>query len=229
MCNLHQASFIIPSTPSVSSNMEPLSSVSENLRTSRLLSLPAELRLQIYEYVLGSRTVHVRIKWTGICIPAGFVYVCLENNLPLLEPSESKTFGHAMPFGIEIHSLSHTCRQMHKETAHLPFKLYTWAFESAFTLDQWVSMKSLVPVQYKNAIRTVAVPTPGPHRSSERILQRLCEVLLIGSFDSFNIPAPSIVNPQAPSRVIITLRRDKVTDTWTHKDECAQYAMNLLG
>jgi hypothetical protein len=201
--------------------MESVPSVSENMRSSRLLSLPTELRLQIYEHVLGSRTVHVRMKWTGIFTPAGFVYTCLEDNEPLLESSESKTLAHAMAFGLEIHSLSHTCRQMQKETAHLPFKLYTWAFESAFTLDQWVSMKSRVPVQYKSAIRTVAVPTPGPHRSSERILQNLYEVLLIGASDSFNIPAPSIADSSAPARVIISLRRDKVTDTWIRKGERA--------
>jgi hypothetical protein len=183
-------------------------------RNSSLLSLPAEIRLQIYEHVLGTRTVHVRMKWTGICTPAGFLYSCLEDIQPLLESGESKILAHAVPFGPEIHSLSQTCRQMQEETANLPFKAYTWAFETAFTLDQWVSMKSQIPVQYKNAIRTVAVPTPGVYQSSQRILLSLYKIFLVGTFSPVHTSPALNADSDVPGRAIITLRKDKATDTW---------------
>ncbi|KAH7072062.1 hypothetical protein BKA63DRAFT_567992 [Paraphoma chrysanthemicola] len=197
-----------------------------NEKRSPLLHMPAEIRLQIYEYVLGSRVVHVRSKWTGIFTPAGFSYACLESTEPLLEPRESEVLKHAVPFGQDYLNLGHLCRQIQKETACLPFTVYTWAFETAFTLDQWVSMKSNIPVQYKNAIRKVAVPTPGPYQSSDRTLLSLNQVLLIGTFKSSNDTTTSAWD--AP-RAIITLTKDKATNTWTRRGEHAQYAKDLFG
>ncbi|KAF2027054.1 hypothetical protein EK21DRAFT_115174 [Setomelanomma holmii] len=194
-------------------------------RLSPFFRIPAELRLNIYEYVIGSRIVHVRSKWTGICTPAGFSYACLEDTEPLLESRESKVLQHAVSFGQDYLSLGQTCRQIQNETACLPFKIYIWAFETAFTLDQWVSMKSNIPMQHKNAIRTVAVPTPGPYRSSERILLSLNEVLLIGNFSSTGESGPASVDT---GRGIIKLTKDKASDTWLRSGERAQYAKDLF-
>jgi hypothetical protein len=168
------------------------------------------------------------MKWTGICTPAGFVYICLEDSQLLLESNESKILAHAVPFGPEIHNLGQTCRQIQEEFANLPFKTYTWAFESAFTLDQWVSMKSQVPVQYKNAIRTVAVPTPGPYRSSERILLNLYQVLLIGSFNPSSTSSTPVADSQASVKAMITLRRDKTSDTWIREGDHAHYVKTVV-
>jgi hypothetical protein len=115
---------------------------------------------------------------------------------------------HAVPFGPDYLSLGSTCRQIQKETACIPFKIYTWAFETAFTLDQWVSMKSNIPIQHKNAIRTVAVPTPGPYRSSERTLLNLNEVLLIGTFQ----PSTDSTSAELGGRAIITLTKSKASN-----------------
>lgn len=201
-----------------------MSITARNERLSPLLRIPAEVRLHIYEYVIGSRVVHVRSKWTGICTPAGFSYACLEDTEPLLESRESKVLKHAVPFGQDYLSLGSTCRQIQKETACIPFKIYTWAFETAFTLDQWVSMKSNIPVQHKNAIRTVAVPTPGPYRSSERTLLNLNEVLLIGTFK----PSTDSTSAALGGRAIITLTKSKASNAWMRRGERAEYVKDVF-
>lgn len=221
----HPLYSITPRSPQLNSAM----SVTErNQRVSLFLRLPAELRLQIYESVIPSRVVHVRMKWSGICTPAGFQYICLEDTDPLLASHERKTLSHAVPFGPELRVLSQTCRQIHRETAHLPFETHIWSFETAFTLDQWVSMKSQVPLAHKNTIRTVAVPTPGPYRSSERILLSLHEVLLVGNAHDKTTNIDQDVNSQTPKKAILILKKDKIADTWVRSGERAQFAKDLF-
>jgi hypothetical protein len=193
-----------------------------------LLLLPAELRLQIYELVLPRRVVFVRMKWTGICAPSGYQYACLENTQPLLASHERKILSHAVPFGPDLRQLSQTCQQIHRETAYLPFETYIWAFETAFTLDQWVSMKDSVPLEHKNAIRTVAVPSPGPYRTSERVLLNLAEVHLIGTPYATTTYFDEPTNSEDSVHGIITLKKDKNTNTWNKSGGRAQYAKDLF-
>lgn len=185
---------------------------------SKLLCLPAEVRLQIYEYVIGHRIVHVQLEWTGICIPSGFTYSCLENERSLLDLGDSSILEYVTPFGRDFHSLIETCRQVKNEVECLPFNSYTWAFESAFTLDQWVFMKSHISSHRKGLIRRVAVPTPGPYRSSERILLGLQEVLLVGPSKpaSFTIEQGQI--KENWDRAIVLLKKNKASDTWMSSD-----------
>jgi hypothetical protein len=110
----------------------------------------------------------------------------------------------------------------------LPFKTYTWSFETAFTLEQWVSMKSRIPLEHKNAVRKVAVPVPGPYRSSERILTDLQEVLLIGKSYSTTTVFDHASDLQGPIHPLITLTKDKATNMWKQSGEHAQYAKDLF-
>lgn len=192
------------------------------------LTLPAEIRLQIYEHVIGTHIIHVRMKWSGICTPSGFSYSCLDNLSSLLEPLESTVHTHFVPLGTNFRYLNETCRQIHGETACLPFKNYTWAFESVFTLDQWVSMKSCVSVERKRCVRRVAVPTPGPYRSSERVLGDLNEVLLVGSTVGGGDGMDGIDGIDGPRKAIITLRKDWVNDAWVSSGKGDLYASDDL-
>jgi hypothetical protein len=199
-----------------------------NEHTSPLLRLPTELRLQIYGYVIGCRTVHIRINWTGMCNPSGFKYACLEDPKHLLQHGETRILEHAVPFGPDLHGLVRTCRQMRKDTACLPFTSFTWAFENAFTLEQWVSTKSFIPVQHKYAIRTVAVPTPGPYRSSERRLSNLREIVLIGFCNPSDGSFSSDPRLGTAPLAMISLKKDKASGAWMRGSEPAQYAKDLF-
>lgn len=193
-----------------------------------LLRLPAEIRLQIYEYVIGSRVVHVRMTWSGVCIPSGFAYTCLENTYPLLEIHQKDVLAKAVPFGADVTVLSQVCRQLHREGSTLPFRLYIWAFETAFTLDQFICMKRKIPLQCKNAIKTVAMPTPGPYRSSERVLLGLTTVLLIGTVVQGDFEHANKVH-EAPSRAILPLRKSLTNGTWVRDNTRADLSKYLLG
>jgi hypothetical protein len=85
-------------------------------------------------------------------------------------------------------------------------------------------MKSNIPVQHKNAIRTVAVPTPGPYRSSERTLLNLNEVLLIGTFQ----PSTDSTSAELGGRAIITLTKSKASNAWMRRGERAEYTKDLF-
>ncbi|OAL03002.1 hypothetical protein IQ06DRAFT_122836 [Phaeosphaeriaceae sp. SRC1lsM3a] len=201
---------------------------SDPFSAAPLLRLPAEIRLQIYGWVIPRRVIHVRMKWTGICTPGGFSYSCLEDTHPLQETHERNVLSHQIPFGAELRVLGQTCRQVHQETTFLPFETFTWAFETAFTLDQWVSMKDIISTEHKKAIRTVAVPTPGPYRSSERFLLNLREILLVGTaYTPFTYSRDS-EHAKTADLTIMTLKKDKIRNTWVRSGERAQYAKDLF-
>ena len=198
-----------------------------NTNTPLLFRLPPEIRLHIYEYVIGSRVVYVRMFWSGVCIPSGFSYRCLEDTQALLENQQTDVLAKAIPFGPDMTVLSKVSRQMRKETAILPFQFYIWAFETAWTMDQFVCMKREIPVEYKNAIRMVAVPTPGPYQASEKVLADLHTVLLVGKFKKPEGEPEDLEAVSDPSkRGILTLRRAKTGNAWIRSDEQAVIVQN---
>lgn len=198
------------------------------INPSILLRLPAEVRLQIYEWVVPRRVIHVRMRWTGNHAADGFAYSCLEDTRPLRERHQRNVLSHAIPFGAELSALSQTCRTMHQETALLPFETFIWAFETAFTLDHWISMKEDISTEHKKAIRIVAVPNPGPYRSSERFLLNLREILLIGTAYSTTTYFTHPKDAKDMDLEITRLEKDKASGTWDRNGEQAQYAKDLF-
>lgn len=186
---------------------------------SPLLRLPPELRSQIYDYVVESRVVHVRMNWAGIFSPTGYSYSCFNDLQPMLAFSTRDLHLNAVPFGTDVTILSRVCRQMHQDTTVLPFKLWLWTFEDAFTLDQFVTARGLgcIPVHHKEAIRRIAVAPPGHHQSHEKVLQSLQEVLLIGSARVTTGEETLEVTSPPPRREVIRLRRDTFTSAWLHE------------
>jgi len=85
-------------------------------------------------------------------------------------------------------------------------------------------MKSRIPTQYKNAVRRVAVPAPGPYRSSERVLVDLREVLLVGSGSPVSGDFTSEPRLGLSPLMLITLKKDKASNAWIWGGEPAQYA-----
>lgn len=195
---------------------EPMTSTLRASEQSPLLRLPPELRFQIYDYVVENRVVHVRMNWAGIFSPTGYSYSCFNDLQPMLESSTRDLHLNAVPFGTDVILLNRVCRQMHQDTTVLPFKSWLWAFEDAFTLDQFVTARGLgcIPVHHKEAIRRIAVAPPGHHQSHEKVLQSLQEVFLIGSARISAGEGPLELNSTPPRREVKRLRRDTITNTW---------------
>lgn len=196
-----------------------ISSSMSKEQASTFLRLPVELRLQIYEHVIGRRVVYVRMSWTGVCIPSGFFYNCLNDTHPLLESLQKTVLAKCVPFGASLTVLSQICRQMHEETAILPFQCYIWAFETPWTLDQFISMKRTIPEHHKKAIRIIAVPSPGPYQSNERVLSDLHTILLVGSYkhDSTS-ETTTMIDSESSRKAILALKRAKGSSTWLRSD-----------
>jgi hypothetical protein len=179
-----------------------------------LLRLPPELRHQIYEHLLGHFVIYVRINWTGICQPAGFLYCFFDSLVPLLESSTRELLTKTVPLACDIFALSRVCQQMREETSNLPFKMHTWAFEDAFTLDQFVTTNGKIPVRCKESIRRVALPPPGPSRVNERVLKGLKEVLLIGFSMEMKGDGEGDEMSRVPRRELLRLKKDGKSDSW---------------
>jgi len=143
---------------------------------SRLLQLPAELRNQIYEFVLGGQLIHIRCR-DDLDLP--FSKPILSRQLCIAKETELEAYkkfkvsdqhpGSGPPYSIgnceDRHStcehelwsklsptILRTCRQIYREARLVPYHANTFSFTSADTLDQFVT--SLIPVQ-KLAIRSL--------------------------------------------------------------------------
>lgn len=152
--------------------------------------------------------------WTGVCIPSGFSYHCLPSTLPLLSQHQASILASTIPFGPDITTLALLCKQTYAETALLPFQRFVWAFETPWTLDQWLSMKrSGMRQSSKRMLRTVAVPMPGVFQGCERAMEDLVTVLLVGSFraDGQEIDGESVEEKKVG---ILVLRRARGSVMW---------------
>ncbi|KAF2849640.1 hypothetical protein T440DRAFT_555627 [Plenodomus tracheiphilus IPT5] len=207
---------IRPPIPKLSSGTRPRKNrrnQSENTmppqESSSFLALPAEIRLQIYSHILPPHVIYIRMLWTGVFIPSGFAYHCLPSSAPLISPTEKELLTNVISFSPDISTLTLICKQMHRETAILPFQTWVWAFDTPWTLDQWVSLKrGNVKQESKRSVRTVAVPMPGVFGSSESLMGDLCTVLLTGRFRLEGEES------KEEKTGILTLRRAKGSSTW---------------
>lgn len=89
-------------------------------------------------------------------------------------------------------------------------------------------MKEDISTEHKKAIRIVAVPNPGPYRSSERFLLNLREILLIGTAYSTTTYFTHPKDAKDMDLEITRLEKDKASGTWDRNGEQAQYAKDLF-
>lgn len=127
-----------------------------NERLSLLLRLPPELRNRIYELVLYVGQIKVCYKkWEHRrrlhteTVEGGWYCRLLhkEQNPWDLWPLEHPQ----PPRGMTL--LSPVCRQLHHETALLPFSLNAWSFESQQVMDRFVVKEKRLPMPHRRAIR----------------------------------------------------------------------------
>ncbi|ROW02238.1 hypothetical protein VSDG_02409 [Cytospora chrysosperma] len=138
---------------------------------SPLLRIPTELRLQIYELVLGNRQIHVfyvpwqhkrRIKNGQVyteTIKGGFRYQVLQKKqdpweLDPRQPRDSTTVPLAS-LGSRITLLSGVCRQLYHETALLPQQMNTWSFENLHVMERYILRENRMPLLQRRAIQTL--------------------------------------------------------------------------
>jgi hypothetical protein len=92
-----------------------------NHDTSRLLRLPAELRNQVYTYLIGHGSVH-------IC-PGYACSRCLKNSTRPVGPDGFILCQNTWHYPRHLLAITQTCREVHAETGNLPFvlsKLIGW-------------------------------------------------------------------------------------------------------
>ncbi|KUI55066.1 hypothetical protein VP1G_02402 [Cytospora mali] len=142
-----------------------------NRQVSPLLRIPIELRLQIYELVLGDRQIHVfyvpwqhkrRIKngqaYTET-IKGGFRYEVLHKKQDpwALEPKQLRKSAALPPasLGTRITLLSGVCRQLYHETSLLPQQMNTWSFENLHVMERYILKENRMPLMQRRAAQTL--------------------------------------------------------------------------
>ncbi|KAL2267875.1 hypothetical protein VTJ83DRAFT_5152 [Remersonia thermophila] len=149
-----------------------------NQRLSPLLRLPPELRNRIYELVLDVGQIHVcfkrwehkaRIRNGQRCYETsegGFYCRILDRDQnPWRDPRSKKKPSPDKPDGPRgMTLLSPVCRQLHHETALLPFRLNAWSFDSLHTMDRYLLKEKRLPLPQRRALRLLytqtVLPTP---------------------------------------------------------------------
>lgn len=142
-----------------------------NRRVSPLLRVPIEIRLQIYELVLGDRQIHVfyvpwqhkrRIKngqpYTET-IRGGFRYEVLEKRQDPWElgPKQGRKSATVPLTSREtkVTLLSGVCRQLYHEASLLPQQLNTWSFENLHVMERYILRENRMPLLQRRAIHTL--------------------------------------------------------------------------
>lgn len=140
-----------------------------NKLTSPLLRLPYELRLQVYQLLLGDRQIHIRfVPWQLKrgqprrskadleSVKGHFRYEVLPYKQNPWTPEAEKLWEAACksPNATEarLTLLSGVCRQLYHETALLPQGLNTWSFESIHMMERYILRESRMALQQRRAI-----------------------------------------------------------------------------
>ncbi|KAH8733046.1 HECT-like ubiquitin-conjugating enzyme-binding-domain-containing protein [Phaeosphaeriaceae sp. PMI808] len=117
-----------------------------NMRCSNLLSLPAELRLKIFEAVFEGFEIHAPNQ-------------SKERYRAQIVSENNKSIAFALLGGKNRKnylSLLFVCRQIYVDAAHLPFKIGTFCFAWGEDFEKWVAQKLLAA--QRNAIGTIRCP-----------------------------------------------------------------------
>lgn len=142
-----------------------------------MLRLPYELRLDIYELVLGKRQIHISFKpWeqpgSNKCrrksqrvkqnaskpeletIKGHFTYTVLPERR---DPWQwDVAAGDSAKDAVDkITLLSGVCRQLYHETVVLPQKLNTWSFQSTHLMERFFLKDNAMPLHQRRAIQTL--------------------------------------------------------------------------
>ena len=135
-----------------------------NRQASPLLRLPAEIRIRIYELVLGNKQIYItykpwqhkrRIKQSQLyyeTIAGGFRYQLLQ---PEQNPWHGPRNNTALSSNARITLLSGVCRQLYHETALLPQKLNPWSFENTWVMERFIMREDHLTLLQRRAIHVL--------------------------------------------------------------------------
>lgn len=145
-----------------------------NRLASPLLRLPFELRLQIYELLLGDRQIHIFfVPWQHKqrtkngqayteTIKGGFRYEVLEKRQDpwKVDRRDLRKLGPVPAPGspdtaLQITLLSGVCRQLYHETALLPQQMNTWSFETLHVMERYILKENRMPLMQRRAVHTL--------------------------------------------------------------------------
>ncbi|KAF3767953.1 hypothetical protein M406DRAFT_329002 [Cryphonectria parasitica EP155] len=142
-----------------------------NQSRSPLLRLPYELRLQIYELLLGDRQIHIRfVPWQykrrvkrgntdKETVKGHFRYEVLPKRQDPWASGVNQLWENAatslQAAGARLTLLSGVCRQLYDETALLPQKLNIWSFESMHMMERYILKDNRMHLHQRKAIEVL--------------------------------------------------------------------------
>lgn len=137
---------------------------------SPFLRLPKEVRLRIYKYALGGKTILIGYETYRTVKSASepdrvvpvFRYCCAIHSQRDVNPYRKQ-----LPFVSISYSytpLNNICRQLYDETATLPYKLNTLAFSTHNTMFNFLFLEQRISREERDAITSImlqdALPMP---------------------------------------------------------------------
>jgi hypothetical protein len=160
---------------------------SQNQSDSPLLCLPGELRNRIYDLVLGGKTICVEFKtWQKVeknghiaLVPHfKYHYKIMNTKTNPWAPYLAKAIEQSEGLSGTFTLLNGVCRQLHEETAVLPYKLNRWAFANYLTMWNFLMVERHLTRAQREAIEELVVSDHLPQQNLLKLLTGLKKALL---------------------------------------------------
>ncbi|KAF2007201.1 hypothetical protein P154DRAFT_516976 [Amniculicola lignicola CBS 123094] len=192
-----------------------------NQSNSLFLRLPAEIRNMIYKYVLGGNTISIHYETYRAISQEVDGDLFRDRIIPVFKfNSEVLDKSRFIPFmGSAISTskisngmtlLNSVCRQLYKETAVLPYKLNTWAFESYSVMVNFIVFREQLNRAQRAAIPEMIIGNQLPSEQVLSYLPGLKKVQLAQKSPA--VSGRGIVDGQTPGwyKVVDTTKRRKL-------------------
>ena len=110
----------------------------------------------IYEYLLGGKTIYVKSRPKGdtTLLREGFQCVVYRQGVNPYD-AELQCEKKRPPFEKGITLLNTVCRQLYKETALLPYKRNTWAFQSNRVFKKFATRQDYLPPPHRRSFKSL--------------------------------------------------------------------------
>jgi hypothetical protein len=150
-----------------------------NQANSPFLRLSGEIRNRIYDYALGGNTINIGYQTYHSSykkvVPV-FKYHCTVFSTRVNPYKDRQNPRVKISHGFTL--LNSICRQLYLETAALPYKLNTIAFDSHNTMVNFILIEQRLSRQQRHALTQLFLPNDVPGANMLTFLPNLTKVFL---------------------------------------------------
>ncbi|KAJ4992700.1 hypothetical protein SVAN01_01746 [Stagonosporopsis vannaccii] len=155
-----------------------------NQSKSPFLRLPEEVRVRIYRFALGGKTITIGYETyrhvgsaSELKVVPMFRYCCAVYSQPAVNPFKNPLPYVNVSYGFT--PLNNICRQLYNETATLPYTLNSLAFSSHNTLFNFLFLEQRLSREQCDAITSITLQDALPTSNLLAYMRNLQKIVLV--------------------------------------------------